>query len=204
MRFHTVDELFRAMKRIVKTYPHGTGLDGHEFGVRPFAKQLPMLSGTAFFPGGYGTWRDDPAAPAPTLPVGGTVFIGHNFDGTDSKSNRNPDLDRIDELDSDTWLGMIEILGSLDLKIPTERCFFTNALIGERIGTAVGKIRLGSSGKIYKRQCDAFLRLQIRWLKPSIIVVLGAEIIGRFKSISPDIRKAWRGCSSLVKIEERN
>jgi hypothetical protein len=198
-----MSELFRAMKRIVTTYPSGANPDGSEWGVQPIQEPFPYLKGTAFFPGGYGVWRADPTMLAPSIPVGGTLFVGHNFDGTESKAKSDNRAGRIDELDSETWQGMFTILGDLRLKLEYDRCFFTNALMGERIGEASGAVRVGRGvdGRRYLRQCEAFLRLQIRWTKPRVLVVLGAHTIDRFRAISRDLHTAWRGLGSLVKID---
>jgi uracil-DNA glycosylase len=203
MRTRSVNELLRAMKRIVTTYPSGANADGSEWGVKPIQAPFPCLKGTAFFSGGYGVWRDDPTIPAPSVPVEGTLFVGHNFDGTESEAKSGNCPNRIDEPDSDTWKGMLAILGNLELKITSERCFFTNALMGERIGEAAGSIRVGrgANGQRYLHQCEAFLRLQIRWARPRILVVLGAQTIERFRAISCDLHVVWRGCESLVKID---
>lgn len=203
MRARTVNELFRAMKRIVTTYPSGTDPDGSEWGVRPIQEPVPYLKGTAFFPGGYGVWRTDPTLPVPLIPVGGPLFVGHNFDGTESKEKSDDRPGRIDELDSETWQGMFTILGDLQLRIHYDRCFFTNALMGERIGEASGAVRVGrgADGRRYLHQCESFLRLQIRWARPRVLVVLGAHTIDRFRAICPELHAAWRGLGSLVKID---
>jgi hypothetical protein len=202
MRTRSVDELFRAMKRVVTTYPCGANADGSKWGVRSIQEPFPYLKGTAFFPGGYGVWRADATMPAPSIPVDGTMFVGHNFDGTESEAKKDDGPNRIDELDSDTWQGMLAILGDLELKIAYDRCFFTNALMGERIGEAAGSVRVGrgADGRRYLHQCEAFLRLQIRWTRPRVLVVLGAQTIDRFRAISHDLHLAWRGRGSLVKI----
>lgn len=184
---HKIDDLFRAMRRIVTHYPE-------------HVREIPeaFLPGSAFFPGGAGTWRDLPDAPRLNLPTDGILFIGHNFDGTESKANAKEDTDRIDELTSSTWFGMAALLGNLRLRLDSNECFFTNALMGMRMGAAAGTVR---GDRCYYLQCQAFLRLQIRWTKPRVVVVLGPKTLSRFRAISPELRAAWANLHTLKAID---
>jgi hypothetical protein len=184
---HNTDDLFRGMRRVVRHYPEHVQEISQAF-----------LPGTAFFPGGAGTWRDLPNAPRANLPTDGILFVGHNFDGTESKANAKDDYDRIDELNSSTWLGMAALLGNLLLRLDSSDCFFTNALMGMRKGAAAGPVR---GDRCYYLQCQAFLRLQIRWTKPRILVVLGPKTLTQFRAISPELRAAWGSLHTLKAID---
>ena len=37
------------------------------------------IQGTAFFPGGFGLWREDVSRPLPAWPLGGVMILGHDF-----------------------------------------------------------------------------------------------------------------------------
>lgn len=186
----SVEDLFLAMRRIVTHYPE------HVEEIRE-----PFLTGTAFFPGGYGTWRDHPDAPAPALPIDDVVFIGHNFDGTQSKASTNVTNNHIDELDTRTWKGMKRMFEDLGDRIDRRKCFFTNALMGKRVGKPMGRARFD---RHYHPQCLELLKTQIAWTRPRVVVALGSHTISHFRRASPEIVEAWNDDDTLKSIYQRN
>src|SRR5580700_4815256 len=88
------------------------------------------ISGTAFFPGGYGLWNTQPDVPLPAMPVGGVMIVGHNFDsevGFEYSLN-HPGKN----LKSSTWRNLLAFLKQVEI-LP-EWCFFTNAYVGLQSG----------------------------------------------------------------------
>jgi hypothetical protein len=159
-----VQQLLAAMRIIVTNY-HPT--------VRQTGFTLSsLIPGTAFFPGGSGLWRGlESRGPLPVLfPDAPVMFVGHNFDSIRAfdKSFENGG-----EAGGEFWQRLLVILAGASL--PPERCFFTNALMGLKPGSATGSM---PSIDGYRDQCVQFLRKQIEIVRPSAVVALGVKADG--------------------------
>lgn len=126
-----------------------------------------LIPGTAFFPGGSGLWRgleNSGQLPAhfPDAPV---MFVGHNFDSIRAFKKA---FAAGGEAGSQFWGKLLAILEGASL--PPDGCFFTNALMGLKPGSATGSM---PSVPGYREQCEQFLRKQIYIVRPSAVVALG-------------------------------
>ena len=156
-----VQQLLDAMKMLVTKY-HPT--------VRQTGSTLSdLIPGTAFFPGGSGLWRGlEARGPMPALfPDAPVMFVGHNFDSIRAfdKAFLNGG-----EARSEFWRRLSAILAGAALS--PERCFFTNALMGLKPGSATGSM-LSVQG--YREQCALFVQKQIEIVRPSAVVALGVK-----------------------------
>jgi len=158
-----VSELLQEKRNIVRNYPEL---------VRDTGDRIDdLIDGTAVFPGGTGLWHGANFwAPIPDLfPESPIMFVGHNFDSQDGHQKSK---ERGGELQSlHTFWGVL--LAYLeDAGITPEGCFFTNALMGLKPGSATGSM---PPSKIFESQCLDFLNRQIQIVRPSLIVSLGGE-----------------------------
>lgn len=153
--------LLQAMQATVTAY--------HPRVVRTPARLEDLIPGTAFFPGGHGLWRGPlERGPLPKhFPLSPVMFVGHNFD---SVRAFNRSLINGGEPTGPFWTKLIAILDAAS--ISPEDCFFTNALMGLKPGSATGSMP-GVAG--YKKQCLLFLREQVEIVAPRAIVALGAN-----------------------------
>lgn len=156
-----VQQLLAEMQDIVTNY-HPS--------VRPTAPTLAgLIGGTAFFPGGSGLWRGVEArGPMPTMfPDAPVMFVGHNFDSIPAYGKA---FDNGGGVGSEFWRRLLAILAGASL-VP-EKCFFTNALMGLKPGSATGPM---PSIRGYKEQCAQFLEQQVKIVRPLAVVALGVK-----------------------------
>jgi hypothetical protein len=156
-----IQQLLDEMQRLVRSYHPAVGTTGNS---------IPeLIPGTAFFPGGTGLWRgDQPCGALPDdFPEAPVMFVAHNFD---SICAHNAAKIRGGEPQSFFWrtlLAYLECAGT-----DAESCFFTNALMGLKPGSAVGDMPTVPG---YEDECNQFLVRQIEIVKPSLIVALGRK-----------------------------
>ena len=120
---HPVDRFFRLASQI-GPYPPGT-------------EAVPArISGTAFFPGGSGIWRESVEPSMPPLPTGGVMVIGQDFH---SRERYLESARQGYESTSDpTWRELRRLLS--EAGVAERDCYFTNAFVGLRTdGTVIGE-----------------------------------------------------------------
>ena len=179
---HPVEHLFDVLSGF--SYPDG---------VVPVPKRI---SGTAFFPGGSGLWREEPRAPLPPMPIGKVMVLGNYFDTEDGyrKSRQNGD-----ELHTPTWNNLLPLLGSAGIR--REQCFFTNAYMGLSVGDRNTGPSPGARDPEFKRRCESFLIEQIAVQKPRLILTLGRFVPAFIAALSPGLA-AWRRCASFSELDD--
>ena len=138
-----------------------------------------LIDGTAVFPGGFGLWRGSSfyGALPEYFPEAPIMFIGHNFDSQDGFKN-SQERGGESQLAHSFWgvlLRYIQVAG-----ISPNDCFFTNALMGLKPGSATGSM---PSTDDFKSQCHEFLGIQIRIVKPRLIIALGGDASKRVKKL---------------------
>jgi hypothetical protein len=154
--------LNREMDRIVphELYPNG---------VVP-VPECP-IKGTAFFPGGSGLYLEDRGLDTAEFPFGGMMVLGHNFD---SESGFRNSVERTKEdVTQGTWKGLLRLLRKAGVLL--DQCFFTNAFMGLCQGTDNRTYR-GRTDQGFRSACLSFLRRQIEFQEPSMIVTLGTFV----------------------------
>ena len=111
-----VDHLFQKMDELVPTALYKPA---H---VRPIPGRI---EGMAFFPGGSGLDLRDRAVAE--FPVGGVMILGHNFD---SEAGFQASFQRgAEDVKKGTWGALLRLLDKAG--IPSKKCFFTNAFMGQ-------------------------------------------------------------------------
>ncbi len=136
---HVVEQLLTSMQLVVRSYHPDTVKTGSTFS--------ELIPGTAFFPGGTGLWRGSaPFGPMPEFfPDSAIMFVGHNFDSLRGYHNSK---DRGGEAQSVFWRNLLAYLSHAGLG--PEACFFSNALMGLKPGSALGTM---PSTPDYKNEC---------------------------------------------------
>ena len=171
---HPVEYLFDSLNDI--DYPDG------------LIAATERISGTAFFPGGFGLWRQDGGA-LPPMPCGEVMVLGQDF-GTSKDFRRALRLGN--ELHTPTWRNLLQLLE--DAAVSPQQCFFTNAYMGLRTGDSSTGPSPGARDRRFRERCALFLEEQIAVQQPRLILALGlmaADLIASVSSVSSDLA-AWR------------
>ncbi len=126
-----------------------------------------LIDGTACFPGGAGLWRGQMNGGLlpdrfPDQPI---MLVGHNFD---SVTGYKKSLQNKGETNGQFWQRLLTIIEAAGLA--PEDCFFSNALMGVKRGSATGPM---PSVPGYKNECRSFLEEQITIVRPRAVVSLG-------------------------------
>jgi hypothetical protein len=169
----SLDLLHEAMNDLVppELYP---------WGVIPIPK--PKIAGTAFFPGGSGLYLEGHSRGEVELPVGGVMVLGHNFD---SEAGFSASVTRGKEkLTTGTWGRLLKLLGGAE--VPVAQCFFTNAFMGLCEGDDSFDYR-GRAHGAFRMACSAFLRAQIEFQRPRLILTLGRHVPPILAELSPEL-----------------
>ena len=143
------------------------------------------ISGTAFFPGGFGLWRQDGGA-LPPMPCGGVMVLGQDF-GTSRDFRRA--LRVGNELHTPTWRNLLRLLEGA--AVSPKQCFFTNAYMGLRTGDSSTGPSPGATDQRFRERCALFLDEQIAVQQPRLILALGLMAADLIASVSSDLA-AWR------------
>ena len=129
------------------------------------------ISGTAFFPGGYGLWRGE--GPGGPFPRGGVMVLGQDFH---SECDYRKSFSAGHELDTPTWKHLQPLLTRASIGV--EECFFTNAYMGLRTDCRSTGPSPGAKNTRFRQQCESFfLEEQIPTQQPGLI--LGTRIGSR-------------------------
>ncbi len=169
-----VQELLDEMSRIVSNYHPSVRLTGRSV--------EELIDGTAVFPGGTGLWRGDVChGPLPQyFPESPVMFVAHNFDSDaahDRSRNRGGEVEG-----SFFWTILRDYLKKSGIR--PEECFFTNALMGLKPGSAVGPMPTVPG---YEEQCGEFLSRQFKIVCPRAVIALGQKARNRVRAAAPSI-----------------
>jgi hypothetical protein len=145
------------------------------------------IAGTAFFPGGSGLFIERRERETAEFPFGGVMVLGHNFDS--ENGFRQSLLRGQEKLDGGTWRSLIAILTAA--QIPVEQCFFTNAFMGLCAGDSSFKYR-GRDDVRFRAACLSFLKAQIAFQRPALILTLGLHVPPMLAELSPELT-CWSG-----------
>lgn len=180
----TSSELFVNCAGIIGTsYPSG---------MAPVPYPLP-IAGRGFFPVTSGSFHDGSIHSQVRRKI---LFVGQDWGciGALADLEKNADAD----IGGTTGRHLSALIGRSG--IPLEECFFTNALFGVRTGnTNVGR-NAAWKEKDFCQACKEALILQIKEIKPSVIVSLGRDaprLLGAlFKECLPWISNSFRRIDS--------
>jgi hypothetical protein len=155
------DNLFEKLLLNLTSYPDD---------VKPIKQRL---KGTAFFPGGDGIYKEGNFKHKDHYPI---MVVGQDYDNEYNfhKVFESPTQSELSNSNK-TWFNLKKILGEEVL----QNCFFTNAIMGLRIGNSKN---IGIS-KAFKKNNEPFLlenqqffNEQLNEIKPKLIICLGAQL----------------------------
>jgi hypothetical protein len=152
------DELFKILNKKIKSYPDQ---------IVPIPND--RIEGTAFFPGGDGLYEHKGFEKTEIM------ILGQDFD---NEENFAKSVERKSEEGNRTWNNLIRILTTHDV-VSMEKYFFTNAIMGLRLGTTKNTGRSKAFSKknaFFLSQCQEFFIEQLKTQKPKLIIGLGAHI----------------------------
>ena len=164
------DELKSIMKRTI-TFP-STMINVEE-----------SISGLAFFPGGRGLYNDFDTS-IKNKPI---MIIGHDFGKYEDF--KKSVINGHENLSGATWRNLLcffEEIKKLDVRL--EDCFFTNVIMGFRDSKSSVKNPEYKKNKDFVNECVSFLKKQIEFQKPQLIIVLGKETFKYWAEISDDLK----------------
>jgi hypothetical protein len=134
----------------------------------------PELPKPAFFPAGTGIIYHGKSQRS--LPKEGVMCLAHNF-GTvkyyNSLKKRGGE-----SLKTYTWGHLLPFLK--DCKIPTETCFFTNALMGVMEAKSNLETVGGHEGEEFRKGCLAVFHASLSLQRPSLVLALGKPSMGTY------------------------
>lgn len=171
--------LFEKMKKTIKNYP---------ILLVPITNK--RLKGTAFFPAGDGVYKEKNESIKNYYQI---MVVGQDYDNEDNyeKVQKLPNQSELDNKNT-TWRNLIKILG----KDIVKQCFFTNAIMGLRVGNTKNtgvSVAFKKGNEQFLNENISFFKEQVRVMQPEIIICFGAQIprfIGKcFPDKFPDLNK---------------
>ncbi|MFA9213054.1 MAG: uracil-DNA glycosylase family protein [Candidatus Methylacidiphilales bacterium] len=148
------------------------------------------LQGTAFFPAGHGVYKENNETIKSHYPI---MVVGQDYDNEENfyKVQKLPNQSELDNKNT-TWRNLIKILGEDIVK----KSFFTNAIMGLRVGSTKNtgvSVAFKKGNENFLQENIDFFKEQVRIVKPSVIICLGAQMpkfIGKcFPAVFPDLSK---------------
>ncbi len=156
----------------------------------------PLMTGTAFFPGGDGLWKSDRRV-APALPAGGVLFLGSDFGDVYSYQHKFRD----DESDGATWRGLRKLLHLAEIRY--EQIFCTNAWPCLRAGASAIKGGVPASrDREFTQRCEVFFSATLDLMRPRLVVPLGLKPTAFLSFLGPGGPWPWGRANSWQIIDE--
>ncbi|HWZ02391.1 MAG TPA: uracil-DNA glycosylase family protein [Mucilaginibacter sp.] len=151
------------------------------------------IKGRAFFPGGKGTFDNEEIVSDKEI-----MILGQDFDCEDnfkvSRDNGKEDIKK-----NPTWRNLLCLLE--EVNISSINCFFTNAILGVRIGNkGTGKSPAFRDLNFIK-DCQDFFLQQIQLQKPKAIFVLGKFTAKFLSNMSKDLN-CWNQIKNFETLDK--
>jgi hypothetical protein len=124
------------------------------------------------------------------------IAVGHNF-GCQEYRTEIQSAGRED--DKATWRNLDTLL--LEAGSNPSQCFRTNWFVGLLAGSKqIGRF-LRKSNYEFEQTCPSLLVKQIREIKPTAILLLGPEVVGRADNLIPALAP-WQGAKRWIDIDQ--
>lgn len=119
---------------------------------------------TGFFPGYRGLWLEEESETIPNI-----LVLGQDFGNVETyeKMKRG----ETNDLKAPTWKNMRELFKSAN--IPLKHCFFSNVFMGLRKSKRMAGNFPGFKEEKFLSQNLKFLKFQIEFIKPKVLITLG-------------------------------
>ena len=163
----------------------------------PYPDSMKMVKGEilgrAFFPGGKGTFDL-----SDTISDKQIMILGQDFDcETGYAKSKNQGKENIKT--NPTWRNILKFLDVI--KIPHNNCFFTNAIMGVRIGNVATRQSPAFKHPDFIKDCQAFFLKQLELQKPKAIFVLGKYPAQFLAEIAEELH-CWRSIKTFASIDK--
>ena len=132
------------------------------------------------------------------MPVGGVMVLGHDF--YSEAGYRRFLADRGESTRGPTWRNLLALFARVGLR--PELCFFTNAYMGLRAGSANTGRFPGARDPNFVERCRLFLAEQIGAQQPRLVLTLGSHVPAVLAPLSEDL-VPWRDARTLTRLDER-
>jgi hypothetical protein len=174
-----IEKLNSKLGDIVKSYPE-----------KKIVRIMDNMSikGTSFYPGGKGLYLEDGNI---EFPINGIMVLGQDFD---NECNFHESVKRETELNknSKAWNNIIYHFPKVGINM--NKCFFTNAIMGLRIGKSKNTgvsvaFQHKKEKEIFLEECRNFFIEQLNLQKPKLIIGLGAQIPRFVSGCSNDLNE---------------
>lgn len=167
--------------------------EGYPAGVVPVPEPIP---GTSFFPGGHGLYDAAEGRPLPPFPVGGVMVLAHDFHA--ETGYRESLALRRERATLPTWRNLVPLLREAGVDLG--RCFFTNAYMGLRAGSASVGVFPGARDAGFVAHCRRFLLRQLAVQRPALVLTLGVYAPRVLAPLSPDLSD-WAGAGGFKPLD---
>jgi len=139
------------------------------------------------------------------MPVGGVMILGHDFHSETAFAETLKHAAEV-EFDPDgvarprvpTWANLLPMLR--DFGISPDRCFFTNAYMGLRVGAKTTGRFAGSRDPKFVARCQEFFLKQVEAQQPRVILALGAWV-PRFLAPMADQLGDWGAARTFRQLD---
>ncbi|HEY7833997.1 MAG TPA: uracil-DNA glycosylase family protein, partial [Ktedonobacterales bacterium] len=101
-----------------------------------------------------------------------------------------------------TWRNLLDLLARV--RLAPERCFFTNAYIGLKLGSSATGAFPGARDPDFVRRCQALLAEEIRVMCPHVIATLGVYVPAFLASLAPTVLTRWSSARSLTALDKEH
>jgi hypothetical protein len=152
------------------------------------------LSGRAFFPAGRGTFNNDESIADKNI-----MILGQDFDCEDNYANTLK-IGHEDIVRNPTWRNLLSFL--TDVGIGHDQCFYTNAILGIRLGDKGTGKSPAFKDEGFIKECQKFFLYQVEVQKPKAILVLGKHVAEFIAPLSVDL-SCWKRIESYEALDQR-
>jgi len=152
------------------------------------------LSGRAFFPAGRGTFDNDESIEDKNI-----MILGQDFDCETNYANTLK-IGHEDIVKNHTWRNLLAFLKDVE-GIEYNQCFYTNAILGIRVGDKGTGKSPAFKDEGYIKECKKFFLYQVEVQKPKAILVLGKYVAEFIAPLSVDLN-CWEQINSYEELDK--
>lgn len=184
---HAVEQLFEHL-RDIRPYVGG------------MVEIQQHLPGLGFFPGGDGLWKAPGQRNRPSMPAGGIMVLGNNFQ-CEANYTALLKTEEEDRQKDATWRGLLSFLTTVHIN--PAHCFFTNAYMGLVEGEDPTRTVRGMTDPEFLRRCRGFFLRQLAVVQPRLILALGTKVPSFLAPLSEQTRH-WSGAKTWAEIDQKD
>jgi len=131
----------------------------------------------------------------PDMPIGKVMVVGQDFH---SRRNYKESLRLGCSIRNATWRNLLPLLEAAGI-CPND-CFFTNAYMGVRSDERSTGRFPGSRDDAFTKRCGRFFLVQLKVLRPRLLIALGKHVPQFLASVTPEL-VPWGKCKTMTQID---